>query len=215
MFFCNEDFYFNKEWKVSITPYKNSGILFIENVYEHPYKVYEYLKSIPIKSHKESTPKSHNGKSFYDGQHYANNSWDDGRAILFQEIVKLYQVKAPDIFPPQSMYNQFRLLEDHPGHEYFFCPHTDNHVNFCLYLNPDVGDSAGTVLYSQVDKDFKFYRGLEHEEPWQTEERFKPELCIMSKFNCAVCFPGHLLHAQNIMDNRFKHKTRFTEVAFF
>ncbi len=107
MFFCNEDFYFNKKWNVTIIPYKDSGIVFIEDVYEHPYRVYEYLKSIPIKSHKASTSKSYNGKAFYDGQHYANNAWDDGRAILFHKIIQLYNINPPENFHPHSMYNKF------------------------------------------------------------------------------------------------------------
>ena len=218
-FFTKEDFKMNSNWGVSITPIEYDGkrefILYISDVYKNPYRVYEYLKQCPIASHKPDSPKSKNGKWFLDGQQYVNNAWDDARAHLFDKIIQFYQLEVDPHtpFPPMSMYNQFRLINDHPGEDKFFCPHTDKRLNCCMYLTPNKSNSFGTTIYSPVKETIK--NNLEHEEPWQDTSRYTPQISIMSVFNCMAVFPGHMLHGQTILDNTFKNKTRFTEVAFF
>ena len=210
-FFTMDDFEVNSTWKVHIIPFQKILILYIHDIYKNPYKVYEYLKQSPIRTHKDVTENSKNGKSFYDGQHVLDNRWDVSRVHLYDKIKEFYGVyDNPEV--PFSRYNQFRMIDDHPKEEKFFHPHQDNIINCCTYLNPDVGDHAGTVLYSCESSNDT----LEHEEPWKTvDDGFVPQLSIMSKFNCMAVFPGQIFHGQNIIGNHFKEQTRFTEVAFF
>ena len=209
-FYTMDDFEVNSTWKVHIIPFQKILILYIHDIYKNPYKVYEYLKQSPIRTHKDVTKNSKNGKSFYDGQLVVDNRWDVSRVHLYDKIKEFYGVHDDEV--PFSRYNQFRMVDDHPGEEIFFHPHQDNIINCCTYLNPDVGDHAGTVLYSCESPD----DNLEHEEPWKTvDDGFVPQLTIMSKFNCMAVFPGQIFHGQNIIGNHFKEQTRFTEVAFF
>mgnify|MGYP001229982543 CR=1 FL=1 len=217
-FYTLEDFAFNSSWKVGMFNYRDHPILFIDDVYKHPLRVYGYLKQCPIRSHKGISDDSKNGKWFYDGQHYVNNKWDPCREKLFDKIIDFYNI-TPDPkaeYPPLSMYNQFRLIENHPGQDYFFSPHIDNKLNLCLYLNPDCGGSSGTTIYwpTSEDSEEMLGRNTEHSDPWMNT-MYRPELSIISKFNSMVVFPGQWPHGQTIIDNRFKEKTRFTEVAFF
>tara|TARA_B100001250_G_C19479034_1_gene647886 strand:- start:47 stop:724 length:678 start_codon:yes stop_codon:yes gene_type:complete len=222
--FTKKDFEFNRSWGVFIAPYRDEFILYITDVYKRPRRVTEYLKQCPIKSHKDVTPNSRNGKDFIDGQVYVNNAWDDARAKLFDKIIEFYQIKIdPNMaFPPMSMYNQFRMITDHPGDDHFFCPHIDdqsvNTINCVTYLNPDAGPDYGTVLYKEVEggRSGKSNEPLEHEEPWHKSGiDYIPDLSIISVYNSMVVFPGTIPHGQNITDNRFKEETRLTEVAFF
>ena len=210
-FFTMDDFEVNSTWKVHIIPFQKILILYIHDIYKNPYKVYEYLKQSPIRTHKDVTENSKNGKFFYDGQHVLDNRWDVSRVHLYDKIKEFYGVyDNPEV--PFSRYNQFRMIDDHPKEEKFFHPHQDNIINCCTYLNPDVGDHAGTVLYSCESSN----DNLEHEEPWKiVDDGFVPQLSIMSKFNCMAVFPGQIFHGQNIIGNHFKEQTRFTEVAFF
>tara|TARA_B100000902_G_scaffold96798_1_gene99461 strand:+ start:38 stop:724 length:687 start_codon:yes stop_codon:yes gene_type:complete len=225
-FFTMDDFEVNSTWKVHIIPFQKILILYIHDIYKNPYRVYEYLKQAPIKTHKDVTKDSVNGKDFADGQHLVDNRWDVSRLHLYDKIREFYGItveggqvghgaaNTDDHLVPFSRYNQFRLNSDHPGEDKFFHPHQDNIINCCTYLNPDVGDHAGTVLYSTESSDP--CDELEHEKPWRTmDDGFRPELSIMSKFNCMAVFPGQIYHGQNIVGNHFKEQTRFTEVVFF
>jgi len=217
MFYTHADFAFNREWRVAIQPYRNSFIVHIDDVYKHPYKVYEYLKDIPIKSHKSSR-NSLNGLKFFDGQHHCDNRWDPCRKKLYEKILQVYHLKEDDECKIDTigLVNQFRLVEDYPGLDYFFCPHIDNRVNLVTYLNPQADTGPGTTLYWPTPEGEKFlYKDTEHNDPWKDVSEFCPELSIFGKFNSMVCFPGQWPHSQTIIDNRYKEKTRLTEVIFF
>ena len=231
MFYSIEDFDFNGSWGVSIIPYRDQFILHIDDVYKNPLRVYEFLKSSPIRSHRLLDGGEHkgnliysiggckNGKEFYDGQLKLDNRLSANRCELYDRIIQFYQLDPESIgeFPPISVFNQFRLVKDYPGNGKFYSPHTDNKINCCTYLNPDCGSSSGTMLYKAVDKDWQegWSDNEEHMRPWKDSSLFLEDLCILSKFNSMVVFPGTIPHGQIIIDNRFKEKTRFTEAVFF
>lgn len=227
--FTKKDFEFNRSWGVFIAPYRDEFILYITDVYKRPRRVTEYLKQCPIVSHKALTPTSRNGKDFIDGQTYVNNAWDDARAKLYDKILEFYQIQLDPAreYPPMSMYNQIRMTSDHPGEDYFWCPHVDNRsskegmlkstLNCITYLT-DAGPAHGTTLYRQVEggRVPTPEAPVEHEEPWhKVGVDYIPDLSIMSTYNSMAVFPGHIIHGQSITDNSFKDETRFTEVAFF
>lgn len=221
-FFNYDDLSMNDKWKVTIYPFFDSHILCVDNVYRNPKKVYEYVSQCPIVSLKPNTKGSLNGKSFYDGQHYANLRFDNRREILFTKICQFYKIEMGENFDinPFAIFNQFKLLKNHPGHPYFWNPHVDHNLNVLIYLNPDENYSPGTSIYTsttrgraELSKDGD--SDSEHTDPWKNPSYFQEELCILSRFNSLVAFPGQWPHGQTIVDNRYTKKTRITEVTFF
>ena len=220
MFYSIDDFEFNSTWGVSIVPYRGDIILHISDVYKKPYRVYEYLKQCPIRSHKLSISEDHrseNGRCFYDGQHLLDNRCGTARKHLFERILDFYQLEKDENFPPLSRFNQFRLVEDYPGNDVFYRPHVDAGMLNCItYLNPGVGDDAGTMLYLPANDEVEemLENEPEHYDTWKDSSQFVEDLAILSKFNSMAVFPGHIPHGQIINDNRFKEQTRFTEAVF-
>ena len=221
-FFNYKDFAFNSSWKVSLLPYRDSFILFVDDIYQHPERVYEYLSSCPIRSHKP-TGRGVNGIDFYDGQQYLDNRWDPCRKDLFQRICDIYNIKLDDSHPnpPLSVYNTFSLVKDYPGDGKFFHPHIDDNLNILIYLNPEADGKYGTTLYTPVcqeavdDLNYVSSNDTEHTQPWKDSSWYHEDMCIINKFNGLVAFPGHWPHGQTITDNFYKNKIRCTEVTFF
>ena len=210
-YFDYNDFAFNSSWQVTMIGYKNVPLVFVDNVYKNPHRVYEYLKSSPIRSCKPG--KHQNGKGFYDGQLYVENRWDPCRENLFSRICEIYNIEFPGT--PISTYNQFRLVDDYPGQDLFWSPHVDNNLNLLIYLNPDADGKQGTSIYSATEKGNRVLDSdTEHSIPWKDSSWYTEELCIINKFNSLVAFPGQFPHGQTITDNFYKRQTRFTEVAF-
>ena len=215
-FYTDIDFEFNSHWEVTIQPYNNSYILFIDNIYKNPLKLFDYLQKVPIVSHKPHTKNSLIGQTFIDGQHtlhpdlYCN---DKHRRLLIAKICDFYNLDLSKIIP-QIHINQFRLLKDYPGHEFNWTCHTDCQLNVLIFLNPQENMTAGTSFYKAKQEDSLKQLNHEHEQPWINDSLFKEQLCILSKFNSLVAFPGQWPHGQKIIDNRYKEKTRFTEVTF-
>jgi len=217
-FFDENDFKMNKEWKVTILPLFNSHVIFVDDIYQHPEKVHEFLDHAPIVSLKPPTKDGINGKEFMDGQKYADFRYDPTRTILFQKITEFFGIPAPEPYGtnPISVFNQFRLIEPFGGEPYCWSPHIDNKLNVCIYLNPDENYTPGTSFYDATELGHKMLtQDTEHVLPWKDETYFKEKLCILSKFNSLVAFPGQWPHGQTIVDNRWQFKTRFTEVTFF
>ena len=215
-FFDNKDFEYNESWAITKTPWKDSEILFIDNIYKRPERVYDYLNSIQGIRTNKSVKNSLNGTDFMDGQILFDSRWDLHREYLLKGIANNYNVEV-DLQNLFHVVNQFRLLKDIPGKGYHWHPHCDGQLNFIIFLNPDHHMKSGTSLYTPLNtkaKTFYLKKDTEHNNPWKTSDQFREELCILDKFNCGVVFPGKWFHGQTIVDNFFKTTTRFTEVIF-
>ena len=212
-FFRPSDFEYNPSWNIDIIPWRDSKIVFIDNIYKHPDRVYEYLTSVnSIVSNKHGN--NLNGVDFMDGQLFLDNRWDLNRKFLLSKLYTLYELKEEGTF---NVFNQFRLIDDFPGLGHHWHPHTDNRVNFITFLNKTHHLKAGTSLYKAQSTKANFFIGktdTEHTKPWKNPKQFEEELCILVRFNCGVAFPGQWFHGQTIVDNFFKDTTRFTEVIF-
>tara|TARA_S200002703_G_C3746900_1_gene229806 strand:- start:74 stop:730 length:657 start_codon:yes stop_codon:yes gene_type:complete len=215
-FFNNIDFEMNNQWGVVRLPWRDSFILFIDNVYKYPDRVYDYLTSIQcIRTHK-SCLGSKNGIDFQDGQMSIDNRWDLNRKHLLELIANEYNIEIDTQTLPNTI-NQFRLISDFPGDGNYWHPHVDGQINFITFLNKTHNMKAGTSLYVPQNtkaKSFLMKKDTEHSNPWRTEKHFKEDLCILDRFNCGVAFPGDWFHGQTITDNFFKDSTRLTEVTF-
>lgn len=212
-FFRPSDFEYNSSWNIDIIPWRDSKIVFIDNIYKNPDRVYEYLTSVnSIVSQKHGN--NCNGVDFMDGQLFLDNRWDLNRKFLISKLYTLYELKEEETF---NVFNQFRLIGDFPGLGNHWHPHTDGKVNFITFLNKTHHLKAGTSLYKAQSTKANFFIGkidTEHTKPWKNSKQFEEELCILDRFNCGVAFPGQWFHGQTIVDNFFKDTTRFTEVIF-
>tara|TARA_B100001996_G_scaffold355889_1_gene318833 strand:- start:659 stop:1333 length:675 start_codon:yes stop_codon:yes gene_type:complete len=218
--FDYKDFAMKDNWKVTIQPFGGSHIIFVDEIYERPERIHDYLQQIPVVSLKPPGKEKLNGKQFIDGQTYINLKHDPCRENLFKNIIKFYNLSEDDPHHPSnpiSIVNQFRLLEDFPGQPYFWTPHVDNNINVLIYLNPDEYNTPGTSIYTADTEKGQEVIGkdTEHTIPWKDSSWFTERLCIFNRFNSLVAFPGQWPHGQTIVDNRYKDKTRFTEVTFF
>jgi hypothetical protein len=215
-FFTREDFEYNESWTITEVPFRDSKIMFVDNIYKHPMRVYEYLTSIGcIYAHK-SSKNSRNGIDFMDGQMSLDNRWDLNRKYLLENIAKSYGIEV-DHNQYSNTINQFKMILDFPGEGNFWHPHTDGKLNFITYMNPTHNMRSGTTIYKAISTKSKvFFMNIdtEHSTPWRTQKEFCEELCILDRFNCSVVFPGHWFHGQTIVDNFFKDTTRYTEVCF-
>ena len=153
-----------------------------------------------------------------DGQKYADFRYDTTRSVLFKHITDFYKIDPPEPYGtnPISVFNQFRLIDPFNHEPYCWSPHVDNKLNVCIYLNPDEDYTPGTSFYDATPEGYEMlHKDTEHVLPWKDEKYFVEKLCILSKFNSLVAFPGDWPHGQTIIDNRWQFKTRFTEVTFF
>ena len=213
-FFKASDFEYNSSWNIDIVPWRDSKIVFVDNIYRYPDRVYEYLTSIHcIRSHKIGD--TLNGIDFIDGQLNLDNRWDMKRKFLISKLYEIYDKPYQD--DVRNTFNQFRLIKDFPGSDNNWWPHTDGEINFITFLNKTHNLKAGTSLYKAKSTKANTFLGkidFEHTKPWKTSKQFEEELCILDRFNCGVAFPGQWFHGQTIVDNFFKDTTRFTEVTF-
>ncbi len=216
-FFKASDFEFNTNWAINVEPWKDSKIMFVDDVYKYPDKVYSYLSSIQaIRTHK-SIRGSKNGIDFMDGQMAIDNRWDQNRKFLIEMLADAYGVPDIDPHAVPNTTNTFRLISDYPGAGNYWHPHVDGQLNFMIYMNPSHHMKAGTTLYNAANTKAKAFlknKDTEHSNPWRTDKQFTEELCILDRFNQGVVFPGQWFHGQTITDNFFKTTTRFTEVTF-
>ena len=190
----------------------------IRDSYKNPERVHEFLDAAPIVSLKPPTDDGINGKEFMDGQKYADFRYDTTRSVLFKHITDFYKIDPPEPYGtnPISVFNQFRLIDPFNHEPYCWSPHVDNKLNVCIYLNPDEDYTRGTSFYDATPEGYEMlHKDTEHVLPWKDEKYFVEKLCILSKFNSLVAFPGDWPHGQTIVDNRWQFKTRFTEVTFF
>ena len=181
-------------------------------------RVHEFLDEAPIVSLKPPTEDGINGKEFMDGQKYADFRYDPTRSVLFKHITNFFKIEDPEPYGtnPISVFNQFRLIDPFDHEPYCWSPHVDNKLNVCIYLNPDENYTPGTSFYDATELGNEMlHENTEHVLPWKDERYFTEKLCVLSKFNSLVAFPGQWPHGQTIIDNRWQHKTRFTEVTFF
>ena len=86
-----DDFLMNDKWKVTIQPFNGSHIVYVDNIYERPKRVHNYLSQLPVVSLKPPGEKRLNGKDFIDGQTYADLRYDPCRVNLFRNLIKFYK----------------------------------------------------------------------------------------------------------------------------
>lgn len=221
-FYQDSIFDFNKDCSLSSVYIKtlDSKIYFIDDVFLHPHKVYEYWSQFPIKSHKVCSTNTLNGKTFMDGRAKSELPREDYQNLLevnvHRLVKKIYGKENWDNLRDTRSVNQFYLLEDMPKKKVWW-PHSDvdsnqnSVINILTYLNPQIKNGPGTSLY--VPNSNYISIGDEHSNPWIDENNFKQVLSIFGYFNRMVIFPGSITHGMTA-SNMFKNFVRIVQVQF-
>lgn len=182
-------------------------VLYIDNFYETPDLVYEWLESQPYPYWKYTGGETRNGKDYNDCR-IAQRMPGFGNALerqKFATILKLCQEnfwKGKYRFDFIYEFNCFQTITvfDRKLQHY---PHIDSSMldsddcttlNMLVYMNKD--ENGGTAFY-----DGELIPNNEAENVlYPVEERFKLERIIPAKYNRCVIFPGNRLHGAYIED---------------
>ena len=210
----------SENWDISYDGFA----LTIDNFYEQPDAIYQYLMNKDFPLWKYSTERnSKNGIEYNDCRvvdtigHPTRLYFNDMERIL--NVCRKHWWKFNYNWSQNFEVNCFQTitqfdttLQHYPHIDSAF--NTPDHLstlNMLVYL--DIEEDGGTAVYEGT-----WITNNEQESLlYPVEEDFKIERVIEHKFNRCVIFPGNRLHGAYINDyNKYKDdKWRFTQVTFF
>ena len=202
-------FSLNSKLSVKKSSLFNSTLYEIENFYDDPDLVENYIQMQNPPLWKIEQGQWGNGVYFDDRRH----------TEVFKDLGPVYSFLSdltghkPAELAPKLLTNQFRMLsENHNNYkECYWFPHKDSGYTAIVYLNRET--APGTNLYhprSVLDKD-KF----EHQDPWKPRTNYDLVYTSEARFNSAFVFDGLFFpHGMAIEDSRFFTETRLNQ-AFF
>ena len=210
----------SENWDISYDGFA----LTIDNFYEQPDAIYQYLMNKDFPLWKYSTERnSKNGIEYNDCRivdtigHPTRLYYNDMNRIL--NLCRKHWWKFGYNWSQNfevncfQTINQFDTTLQHYPHidSAFEIPDHLSTLNMLVYL--DIEEDGGTAVYEGT-----WITNNEQESLlYPVEEDFKIERVLEHKFNRCVIFPGNRLHGAYINDyNKYKdNKWRFTQVTFF
>ena len=189
----------------------NSPIYYIDNFYENPDEVVEFIKNSDVPLHKKNERMSLNGEDFIDRRLITDHE-------NMAEVTELLQQVAGQepIFEKTSVRtNQTKFLsfENNPYENGVWFPHQDAGFTALIYLNK--GTHAGTNLYTPQTIYPVDYLP-EHAAPWKSRHLWPILKSITAEYNRLVMFDGKkFMHGMAINDTRFFEEERMNQVIFF
>ena len=202
-------FTINKSSQMEIEYLDNSPIYTMNNFYEYPEKVIEYLSTNPSFLHKDFIKPSFNGKYFEDRRQQidtdkANHIYDMLSRICGQKPL-IKNVIMTNIFT-------FKDIEFNDYKNNYWWPHKDSGFTGIVYFNDD--QTTGTNLYKNISDNPK---GNEHYEPWRSKDKWELIHTLKSGFNKFVMFDGKkFFHGMKIENDIYSDKGyRVNQVFFF
>jgi len=210
----------SENWDISYDGFA----LTIDNFYEQPDAIYEYLMKKDFPLWKYSTERnSKNGIEYNDCRvvdtigHPTRIYYNDMERIL--NVCRKHWWKFNYNWSQNFEVNCFQTIDQfdttlqHYPHidSAFNTPDHLSTLNMLVYLDKE--EDGGTAVYEGT-----WITNNEQESLlYPVEEDFKIERVIEHKFNRCVIFPGNRLHGAYINDyNKYKDdKWRFTQVTFF
>ena len=210
----------SENWEVSYDGFA----LIIDNFYEQPDAIYQYLMNKDFPLWKYSTERnSKNGIEYNDCRivdkigHPTRIYYNDMDRIL--NLCRKHWWKFGYSWSQNfevncfQTINQFDTTLQHYPHidSAFEVPDHLSTLNMLVYL--DIEEDGGTAVYEGT-----WITNNEQESLlYPVEQDFKLERVLEHKFNRCVIFPGNRLHGAYINDyNKYKdNKWRFTQVTFF
>jgi hypothetical protein len=206
----------SKNIKIQIQIFNGSKIFIIENFYEDPNCILNFLsKTTPDLWKKEEDP-THNGIFFEDRRH----------ELYSADMVKVYNFlsslckQTPQNNNDWGIYTNCITFKKCKFNDYvnnYWCPHYDSGYNAVIYLNNDDED-CGTNFYENISLDDEIFGDNEHFMPWIKKSKLKVIKSIRPKFNKLVLFDGNkFLHGMNICNDFYfgKNNYRLNQVLFF
>ena len=210
----------SENWEVSYDGFA----LTIDNFYDQPDAIYQYLMNKDFPLWKYSTERnSKNGIEYNDCRivdtigHPTRIYYNDMNRIL--NLCRKHWWKFGYNWSQNfevncfQTINQFDTTLQHYPHidSAFEVPDHLSTLNMLVYL--DIEEDGGTAVYEGT-----WITNNEQESLlYPVEQDFKLERVLEHKFNRCVIFPGNRLHGAYINDyNTYKdNKWRFTQVTFF
>jgi len=210
----------SENWEVSYDGFA----LTIDNFYDQPDAIYQYLMNKDFPLWKYSTERnSKNGIEYNDCRivdtigHPTRIYYNDMNRIL--NLCRKHWWKFGYNWSQNfevncfQTINQFDTTLQHYPHidSAFEVPDHLSTLNMLVYL--DIEEDGGTAVYEGT-----WITNNEQESLlYPVEQDFKLERVLEHKFNRCVIFPGNRLHGAYINDyNKYKdNKWRFTQVTFF
>ena len=198
-------------------------VLTIDNFYEDPDTLYEWIKNRDYPMWKYNTESStRNGIDYYDCRivdtvgHPTRIYVNEHNRIL--DLCRRYFHKGEYEWQQLIEYNCFQTIEEFDNVWQHY-PHIDSPLdrpdnlstlNFLVYMDKE--EDGGTAIY-----DGEWITNDENMTLlYPVEQRFNLERVIPAKFNRAVIFPGNRMHGAWIDDySKYKDNWRFTQVLFY
>lgn len=199
-------------------------IFWIDNFYENPELVYQYLNSIEPPLWKMDENPSNNTKYFEDRRHMIKHKnmkdvYEYLSNICYQEPTSLEIV---------TNYTRFTKCEENNYVENYWWPHHDSGYNGICYFTD--GEETGTNIYKPKFYDRPDILALdendgerkEHFYSWTPKKYWELVLSFKAKWNRFVMFDGYkYYHGMDICDDKYyanhwsKAKYRINQVFFF
>ena len=208
-------FELNDNLEINTEIFQGSKIFTIDNFYENPDEISDYLFKEPAPLHKE-----------YDNPTYNNVLFEDRRLrtydVRLQPVINfLSKLSSQKPLLYDITTNQTRFNDDE-FNDYKNCiwwPHVDEGYNGIVYFNKN-DTECGTNLYSQdIDaSEMNDYNSIpEHFAPWRQKEKYEKIKTLIPKYNRLVLFDGYKFpHGMNVINDRyFSDEYRINQVFFF
>lgn len=188
-------------------------IYIIDDFYQSPTKILNFLLSKESLIHKKNIEPSFNQIYFDDRRH----------KIYSDEVTKVYKFLSN--LCNQKEYNgnfivtnltRFYSKKFNNYKDNYWWPHKDIGYTGILYLNLD-DEEYGTNLYKDINYEEENKNCPEHYEPWRKKNNYYLIKSLKPKFNRMILFDAfYFTHGMNICGDRyFGEEYRMNQVFFF
>lgn len=200
-------FTINKSSQMEIEYIDNSPVYVMNEFYENPEEVIEYLSSKPSFLHKNFVKPTYNGKYFEDRRQQIDTDKVNHIYDMLSKICNQQPLRKNVI-----MTNLFKF-DAVPFNDYennFWWPHKDSGFTGIVYFNDD--STTGTNLYENISDEQKCN---EHYEPWRSKEKWKLIKTLTAGYNKFVMFDGNkFFHGMKIDNDTYTRGFRVNQVFF-
>lgn len=206
-------FEINPNLQVDTEYLEDSPIYYMDNFYDDPDEIVQYLLEIRPDLHKKDDYPTYNGIYFLDMRH-----------DLVREIPHVYEYlskicgQEPLENNVKTNCSRFRLNIFNNYEENYWWPHIDEGYTALVYLNKD-DEENGTNLYKCLEESEEEVRRTtnEHYLPWRPKKYYELVKSIKPRYNRCVLFDAkRYLHGQTVSNKQyFGENFRLNQALFF